>query len=100
MVSRATVTVEVDDRGRFTIPEPARKVITLTTDESSEIRVRIRVLAPEDAAENETTTTAEVDDRGRITIQPSSIREQLGIKDREAIVEATIAKLDQGEFDL
>lgn len=92
---KATVTVEVDDRGRFTVPEPARRAITIT-GARSRLRLEIRVLKPDDVAGNTATTTSSVDNRGRATIKPASVRDELGIRGREAIVELTIGKSGAG----
>lgn len=85
------VTVDVDERGRFTIPEAARRVLSLT-ETRAVIRLDVRVLEPDDAAGNQATTDAKVDDRGRTTITPASVRDRLGIRGREATVEAQIEK--------
>lgn len=89
MENTVTVTVDVGDRGRFTIPDPAREVLPLD-DDRTDVSLDIRVLAPAEAADNRAETKSDVDPRGRVTIKPAKIREQLGIKNREAIVEVTI----------
>lgn len=90
MVEKTTVTVEVDDRGRFTIPEPARCVLEI--DDSVELDLEVRVLFPADVEGSVAEPTVHVDDRGRVTIRPAETRRDLGIKNRESIVEATIER--------
>ena len=90
MVSTTTITVDVDDRGRFTIPEPARRALSLSG--KANLELDIRVLVPEDAEGNSKTIESETDNRGRVTIKPASVRRELGIKDRESTVEVTLSK--------
>jgi bifunctional DNA-binding transcriptional regulator/antitoxin component of YhaV-PrlF toxin-antitoxin module len=92
VIRKVRVTVDVDARGRFTIPEPARRALTLTEDKVG-VRLDIRVLLPNDAEGNRATFDTETDERGRVTIQPSELRDDLGIKGIESVVEAGIAKL-------
>lgn len=91
MPTRTSVTVDVDDRGRFTIPEPARFVTSISSEPAT-LNLEIRVLQPDDVAGNTATTDARADDRGRVTIKPPEVRSELGIKGREAIAEVTISK--------
>lgn len=88
----ATITVRVDDRGRFTVPKPAREAITIA-NRDTRIELSIRVLKPDDAEGNEAETTSDVDDRGRVTIKPPSTRDELDIRGRESILEIEIDKV-------
>lgn len=91
MVNQIRDTVDVDDRGRFTISEPARRYLQIDSENVS-LELDVRVLLPRDASGNKATAEGETDDRGRITIRPPDVREDLGIKGREATVEVTVSK--------
>lgn len=77
-VMQTRVTVEIDDRGRFTIPGPARSVLSIS-GKNVEVTIQIRILKPDDLRGNQATDKPTVDERGRVTID-SKVRESLGIK--------------------
>ena len=91
MVDSTRVTVDVDDRGRFTVPEPARRALTIFGKKAA-VELDVRVLKPDDVEENRASTDSEVDERGRVTIKPAEVRDTLGIRGREATVEVEIRK--------
>lgn len=91
VTKETTVTVDVDDRGRIVIPEPARRAIGVAGGDVL-LDLEIRTLEPDDAEGSTASTDARVDDRGRITIGPPQVRTALGIKDREGILEITISR--------
>lgn len=84
-VMQTTVTVELDDRGRFTVPLPAREALGID-GQDAKLSLAIRVLKPNDVAGNETTSKRPVDERGRVTISADDKRE-LEIYGRRAICE-------------
>lgn len=84
------VTVEIDDRGRFTIPGPARQVLSIS-GRNATVSIRIRILKPDDLRGNQATDTPSIDDRGRGTIDAKK-RESLGIKGLESIAEIAVSK--------
>lgn len=90
---RATVTVEVDERGRFTIPEPARRALGIDA-EPHDLTLEVRVLLPDDVAGNTADAEGTVDERGRITVKPANARNELGIRGLEATLEVTISPKD------
>jgi len=79
MCRRVPITVEVDERGRLTIPEAAREALGVTAGDP--IVFDVEVLSPDDAAGSTAVdVTQTLGDRGRITIKPSSVRDELGIR--------------------
>lgn len=88
---RVTITVEVDERGRLTVPHPARRALGVVGEEVK-LTLDIRVLLPEDAQERTGETSVYMDERGRLTIKPPELREELGIRGRESICEITLEK--------
>lgn len=93
VTTKTRVTVDVDDRGRLTISEPARRVISIGSgDDPVVVELEITVKKPEHAAGKTAKTDGRIDDRGRVTIKPPEIRSELGIRGREAVVEVAISK--------
>lgn len=90
MVNKTCVTVDVDSRGRFTVPDPARRALDVS--EETTLELRLRVLKPSAAENNKASVELDVDRRGRITLKPSSLRKELGIHGQEATLEVTLSK--------
>lgn len=88
------VTVEIDHRGRFTIPGPARRVLSIS-GKKAKVSIQIRILKPDNLRNNQATDKPEVDERGRATID-ADVREDLGIKSGtegiESIAEIAVSK--------
>jgi AbrB family looped-hinge helix DNA binding protein len=99
MCRRVPITVEVDERGRLTIPEAAREALGVTAGDP--IVFDVEVLSPDDAAGSTAVdVTQTLGDRGRITIKPSSVRDELGIRDRVSICSLEIESLTDSVSDL
>lgn len=78
-------TVEVDARGRGTLPVPSRKLLGINGMESS-IAVHARVEYPESVAGRKASFENDIGKRGRITI-PADEREQLGVDGIDSLQE-------------
>lgn len=96
MPNETTITVDVDDRGRFYIREPARRALSIT-DRTPPVRLRIWALDPKETGPVETGPDDDPrpDERGRTTI-PQKYRSKLTIDGTDSICKIRVTVLENG----